>query len=164
MFAQLFAAESSRRWQVNHPYFSPMSELCEMQVDLSAPSQKVALRLGRADSERVVCSRLSDSRARRSNGGERVELYTGKTGGNERGGAFSRALLSDRREQARREELKMLDPATILKDWPLAILDQGYQRLNVRIAFIGSLRNNDFDAVVPFPKKSLPFLRHLENF
>lgn len=69
-----------------------MSELCEMQVDLSAPSQKVALRLGRADSERVVCSRLSDSRARRSNGGERVELYTGKTGGNERGGELSPAL------------------------------------------------------------------------
>ena len=87
MFAQLFAAESSRRWQVNHPYFSPMSELREMQVDLSAPSQKVALRLGRADSERV-CSRLSDSRARRSDGGERVELYTGKTGGNEGGGSF----------------------------------------------------------------------------
>ena len=153
MFAQLFAAESSRRWQVNHPYFSPMSELREMQVDLSAPSQKVALRLGRADSERVVCCRLSDSRARRSDGGERVELYTGKTGGNERGGgAFSRALLSDRREQDRREELKMLDRATILKDCPLAILDQGYQRLNVRIAFIGSLRNNDVDAVVLFVK------------
>ena len=165
MFAELFAAESSRRWQVNHSYFSPMSELCEMQVDLSAPSQKVALRLGRADSERVVCSRLSDSRARRSDGGERVELYTGKTGGNERGGgAFSRALVSDRREQARREELKMLDRATILKDWPLAILDPGYQRLNVRIAFIGSLRDNDVDAVVPFRKRSLPFLRHLENF
>ena len=69
-----------------------MSELREMQVDLSAPSQKVALRLGRADSERAVCSRLSDSRARRSDGGERVELYTRKTGGNERGGELSPAL------------------------------------------------------------------------
>ena len=86
----------------------------------------------------------------------------GETSGG--GGAFSRALLSDRREQARREELKMLDPATILKDWPLAILDQGYLRLNVRIAFKGSLRKNDVDAVVPFRKRSLPFLRHLENF
>ena len=51
----------------------------------------------------------------------------------------------------------MLDRATILKDWPLAIPDQGYQRLNVRIAFIGSLSNNDGDAVVPFRKRSLPF-------
>ena len=164
MFAQLFAAESSRRWQVNHPYFSPMSELCEMQVDLSAPSQKVALRLGRADSERVVCARLSDSRARRSNGGSELNYTPGKRGETSGGGAFSRALLSDRREQDRREELQMLDRATILKDWPLAILDQGYLRLNVRIAFTGSLRNNDVDAVVPFRKRSLPFLRHLENF
>ena len=144
-----------------------MSELCEMQVDLSAPSQKVDLRLGRNDPERVACSKLSDSRARRSDGEERAELYTGKTGGGgegKRGGSFSRALLSERLEQASREELKMLYSATILKDWPLAILDQGYRRLNVRIAFIGSLSNNDGDAVVPFRKRSLPFLRHLENF
>ena len=46
----------------------------------------------------------------------------------------------------------MLDRATILKDWPLAILDPGYQRLNVRIAFIASLRDNDVDAVVLFVK------------
>lgn len=78
---RLSAAESSRWWQVNHPYFSTMSELCEMQVDLSAPSQKVDLRLGSNDPERVACSKLSDSRARRSDGGERAELYTGKTGG-----------------------------------------------------------------------------------
>ena len=96
--------------------------------------------------------------------GSELNCTPGKRGETSGGGAFSRALLSDRREQARRDELKMLDRATILKDWPLAILDQGYQRLNVRIAFIGSLRNNDVDAVVPFRKRSLPFLRHLENF
>ena len=41
----------------------------------------------------------------------------GKTGKNEVGGGgepFSRALLSERLEQAKREELKMLDRATIL--------------------------------------------------
>ena len=95
MFAQLFAAESSRRWQVNHPYFSTMSELFELQVDLSALFQEVELRLGRTDSERVACSRLSDSRDRRSDGGERVKLYTGKTEGKRgktRGGGLSPAL------------------------------------------------------------------------
>ena len=97
--------------------------------------------------------------------GSELNCTPGKRGETSGGGkAFSRSLLSDRREQARREELKMLDRATILKDWPLAILDQGYQRLNVRIAFIGSLSNNDGDAVVSFRKRSLPFLRHLENF
>ena len=94
--------------------------------------------------------------------GNELNCTPGKRGETSGGGAFSRALLSDRREQARREELKMLDPATILKDWPLAILDQWYLRLNVRIAFIGSLRNNDVDAVVPFRKRSLPFLRHFD--
>ena len=84
--------------------------------------------------------------------GSELNCTPGKRGETRGGGAFSRTLLSDRREQDRREELKMLDRATILKDWPLAILDQGYQRLNVRIAFIGSLRDNDVDAVVPFVK------------
>ena len=99
--------------------------------------------------------------------GSELNCTPGKRGGGDegkRGGAFSRALLSERLEQASREELKMLYSATILKDWPLAILDQGYRRLNVRIAFIVSLSNNDGDAVVPFRKRSLPFLRHLENF
>ena len=96
--------------------------------------------------------------------GSELNCTTGKRGENGEkrgGGAFSHALLSERLEQARREELKILDRATILKDWPLAILDQGYQRLNVCIAFIESLRNNDGDAVVPFRKRSLPFLRQL---
>ena len=95
--------------------------------------------------------------------GSDLSCTSGKRGETSGGGAFSRAVLSERREQARREELKMLYRATILKDWPLTIPDQGYQRLNVRIAFIGSLRNNNVDAVVPFRKRSLPFLRHLEN-
>ena len=53
--------------------------------------------------------------------GSELNCTPGKRGETSGGGAFSRALLSDRREQDRREELKMLDCATILKDWPLAI-------------------------------------------
>ena len=48
--------------------------------------------------------------------GSELNCTPGKRGETSGGGAFSRALLSDRREQARREELKMLDPATILKE------------------------------------------------
>ena len=95
--------------------------------------------------------------------GSELNCTTGKRGKTS-GGAFSRALLSERLEQARREELKILDRATILKDWPLAILDQGYQRLNVCIAFIESLSNNDGYAVAPFRKRSLPFLDSCKIF
>ena len=48
--------------------------------------------------------------------GSELNCTPGKRGETSGGGAFSRALLSDRREQDRREELKMLDRATILKD------------------------------------------------
>ena len=72
-------------------------------------SQFQFILMTRLSSFRIACSRRSNSRTRRSDGGdpERVKLYTGKTGGKNEGRFvfflrefFSCAVLSERLKQA----------------------------------------------------------------